>query len=163
MTIIYSKTVNCRVDPILHGWFDVHLHVGLWRFLSGCAARTQRSPSAQRIIYSLRKSLLCMNSNDCRTVARVALWAVCVCVCAHENQWLSAWPSNRFSMIDRLNAGIENVAMCDDDRTDTSRKNIYGRIRFMKLFLELYRIDWNALVWYEINNCLMRVSPFFPH
>lgn len=57
-------------------------------------ACTQRSPSAQRINYSLRKSLLCMEFHStvdrfCLSSVSITIW--CVCVCVHIDPGSGAW------------------------------------------------------------------------
>lgn len=124
MTINYSTTVNCRVDSILHGYFDVHLHVRLYRYLSWCAAHTQRSLSTQRINYSVRKSLLCLNSTRWSVSSSIlfSLLYVCVTMCVMYAHNQCSFKSGILcvsglvgSLIDCFNAKMRFVAMYDDD------------------------------------------------
>lgn len=85
------------------------------------SARTQRSPSAQRINYSLRKSLLCMNS--LRTLLDGS--SIACLFAGGVNSQFGAWLFNRFvdRLLQRKNAIRSSSAMMIDNRKKTRGKS----------------------------------------
>lgn len=85
------------------------------------SARTQRSPSAQRINYSLRKSLLCMNS--LRTLLDGS--SIACLFAGGVSPQFGAWLFNRFvdRLLQRKNAIRSSSAMMIDNRKKTRGKS----------------------------------------